>query len=215
MDKVAVAQGRLAALNAPPPLPRPGGKPPIPPGPIRTPPPPKPLYAPPPQPLNGKPAKPAPAPAQPKPGKAKNGQPIEVAKPDAEELAARRAAEHERKEKRRQKEEQLFKTMIELRQQLFLLFPTVFSTDPAPLAVGIREEIIEATAWEKAEVNGTLAHWTSDPIYLRAVLTKPHRLHLDGSIDRPITDADRANATKKMKLHLKRIGVFHAPAPAA
>lgn len=86
-------------------------------------------------------------------------------------------------------------------------YPAVFNPiAPVPLAVGIHEEILAANPTVPPEaLKFFLRGWTNQLFYHKAIREPGSvRLHLDGTVQAPVTEEERNHARMKIKLYWDR-----------
>ena len=147
-------------------------------------------------------------PQQPKPPKNKQGKPKhgkkkppQIQAPPGELTAAqreRRKRKHRRNRKNRMRP--MLPAMEALQAELQATYPQAFGAWRRPLAIGIHHAIIAELGCDPILLREILRHWMRAPAYLIALTRGKHRYGLDGAQVAEITDAERADAVRRLAL---------------
>jgi hypothetical protein len=77
-------------------------------------------------------------------------------------------------------------------------YPAVFA-EARPLAIGIHRQILTELGCEREKLSAALHYWVAQSAYLRAVADGTHRHGLDGAPVAELTEAERADATNRLR----------------
>ena len=104
-----------------------------------------------------------------------------------------------------------------LREKWPIAFP-VKSHEIRPLAVGAVGEIAAGMNWTIPYALGVLAPWKLAAVYCKAILSRDHRIGLDGTPAEPVDMKAKNSATKRLARHAAKQAAAPAkvkPKPAA
>jgi sRNA-binding protein len=92
----------------------------------------------------------------------------------------------------------------QLTEQLRQQYPAVFCDPPVPFAIGMYEQIRDASKISHRQLRRVMRWWVSQPAYLQSVVDGQVRRNLDGTPTSQPNEKEIDHATRKLQKFAKR-----------